>query len=193
VKAEDIHGEEEGNEDIESGFDASGTLKLSRPVPVATSSTSNSISDSALDALSPPRPAAAAAVELSADVPNMCAICLDSYQPDQIVAWSSGCTHAFHQDCISHYLAKKMIGGETPCPSCRQKFCDLPEDPLSSSIADNNATVSESTDAPRSESTDAPRSESESTDAPRSVSESTDAPPSVSESTDAPHHVQRCE
>jgi hypothetical protein len=112
-------------EDIESGFGAGGVLKLSR--------------------LLPPPPE-------FCSVPNLCAICLDSYQPGQVVAWSSGCSHAFHQDCISKYLAKTMIGGETPCPSCRQKFCNLPaeEEPLmpsSSSIGNNNGTLLESTEA----------------------------------------------
>jgi hypothetical protein len=121
-------------EDIESGFDEEkGILKLSRPVDTS----SNPTTPDASNPIPPPD---------WCDVPNLCAICLDSYQPGQLVVWSSGCRHAFHQDCISHYLAKKMIGGESPCPSCRQKFCDLPEEPLLSSqvIAGNSAGASES-------------------------------------------------
>ena len=124
-------------EDIESGFEEErGTLKLSRPVVISSNPTTP-------DALNPLRPLD------WCDVPNLCAVCLDSYEPGQVVAWSSGCRHAFHQDCISHYLAKKMIGCETPCPSCRQKFCDLPAESLmsSSSIAGNSTTASESTEA----------------------------------------------
>jgi hypothetical protein len=136
VTETDIHGEDGCIEDIESsGFDAEGILKLSRPVATSLNPT--------LDASSPLPP------EWS-DVPNMCAICLDSYQTGQVVAWSSGCRHTFHQDCISHYLAKKMIGGDAPCPSCRQKFCDLPDEQSltfsSSSIASNDATTPESTE-----------------------------------------------
>jgi hypothetical protein len=102
VKEEDIHVEEGCiTADLESGFAEGGILTLSRP-----------------------------GVPPVGDVPNLCVICLDSYQPGQVVAWSSGCRHAFHQDCIAHYLAKKIIAGETPCPSCRQKFCDLPEEPF---------------------------------------------------------------
>jgi hypothetical protein len=122
------------DEDIEPGFDEEkGTLKLSRPVDTSSTPTT-------LDASNPLPPLD------WCDVPNLCAICLDSYRPGQFVVWSSGCRHAFHQDCISHYLAKIMIGGESPCPSCRQKFCGLPEEPLMSSpaIAGNNATTSES-------------------------------------------------
>jgi hypothetical protein len=116
VKEDDIHGEDRCIEDIESGFDAGGILKLTRPI---ATSTINPYSTS--DASRSPLPHAA--------VPNLCAICLESYEQGQVVVWSSVCTHAFHQDCIAQYLAKKMICGESPCPSCRQKFCDLPEEP----------------------------------------------------------------
>jgi hypothetical protein len=136
VSADDIHGPEGSIEDVESGFDRGGILKLSRSVANPTSNASF------LSPLPPPEWCA---------VPNMCAICLDSYQPGQGVAWSSACRHAFHRDCISHYLAKKMIGGEAPCPSCRQRFCELPEEPMimsASSISGNSATsFSESTEA----------------------------------------------
>jgi hypothetical protein len=133
-------------EDIESVFDEEkGILKLSRPVHTSSNPT-------APDASSPlPPPSELSVVDVDVDVPNMCAICLDSYQPGQVVAWSSSgyCSHAFHQDCITHYLAKKMLGGETPCPSCRQKFCDLPIKLLkpsslplpSTMIAGNSATT----------------------------------------------------
>jgi hypothetical protein len=139
VAESDIHREGGCIEDMESGFDAGGTLKLSRPVATSSNPT-------ARDATSSPVPPL---LEFSDYVPNLCAICLDSYQHGQAVAWSSGCTHAFHQDCISHYLARKMIGGESPCPSCRQKFCDLPEEPLTSSASTtaNSAATSDSTEA----------------------------------------------
>jgi hypothetical protein len=134
VTETDIHREDGCIDDIESGFDGGGTLKLSRPVATSSNPTR--------DTSSPAPPL----VKLSDDVPtNMCAICLDSYQQGQVVAWSSGCTHAFHQDCISHYLARKMIlGDESPCPACRQKFCDLPEEtsPSSASTTSNSAATS---------------------------------------------------
>jgi hypothetical protein len=138
VTESDVHREDGCIGDIESGFDGGGTLKLSRPVAASNNPTVG-------DTSSPVPPL----VELSGDVPNLRAICLDSYQQGQVVAWSSGCTNAFHQDCISHYLARKMIGGESPCPSCRQKFCDLPEEPSPSSAktTGNSAATSESTGA----------------------------------------------
>jgi hypothetical protein len=148
VTEDDIIGDENDCvPDIESGLEVEGILKLSRP-PVATPCSNNPTPDASSPLSPPPPPPPPPPPEWCADVPNLCAICLDSYQPGQVVAWSSGCRHAFHQDCISHYLAKKMIGGESPCPSCRQKFCDLPEvESLTSSstIADNGATTSEST------------------------------------------------
>ena len=130
---DNIHREKGCNEDIvESGFDDGGILKLSRLVAPFTSLNRMPAADaaSAASLLHPPK--------WCCEVPNMCAICLDSYQPSQFIAWSPGCRHVFHQDCISDYLAKKMIGGETPCPSCRQKFCELPEEPLkSASVIDS--------------------------------------------------------
>jgi hypothetical protein len=157
VTEEDIFVHEEGEDagciqDIESGF-----LKLSKAItktccnstpvdafssplpspPDASSSPLPSPPD-ASSSSPPPSPPDDASSPLPSpelcNVPNLCAICLDSYQPDQVVAWSSGCTHAFHQDCIAYYLAKTMIGGESPCPSCRQKFCELPADEEACSI-----------------------------------------------------------
>jgi hypothetical protein len=133
VTEDDIYRAESCVDDVESGFDEGGILKLSRSVVVIVNPTADAYF---LSPLPPPE---------WSGVPNMCAICLDSYQPGQGVAWSSVCMHAFHQDCISHYLAKKMIGGETPCPSCRQKFCELPEElkkMSTSSISGNSATLS---------------------------------------------------
>ena len=128
VTADDIlhRGEDRCTKDMESGLVARGTLKLSRPVAISSNSSKS-------DASMSPFPL----VECPENVPNiMCAICLDSYQLGQVVAWSSGCTHAFHQDCISQYLTKEMIGGEMPCPSCRQEFCNPSsptEEPLNKS------------------------------------------------------------
>jgi hypothetical protein len=111
---DDIHeatAEEQcSGEDLESGVEG-GTLILSRMV--ATNNDSASIASF----YAPPETA-----------PNCCAICLESYQPGEVVAWSCTCKHVFHQDCISHYLSKKMIGGEMPCPCCRQQFLKWPDD-----------------------------------------------------------------
>jgi hypothetical protein len=114
------------NEDI---LESGGTLALSRAA--AAASTNNTVPNVSFSA--PPE-----------TVPNCCAICLESYQPGEVVAWSSSCKHAFHQDCIARYLSKKIIGGEMPCPSCRQRFCDLPEallEPTTSSDDDDTATI----------------------------------------------------
>lgn len=54
-------------------------------------------------------------------VTNCCAICLDSYEPNDIVVWSpvsSDCQHAFHENCILDWMCTNQKG--TPCPMCRQ-------------------------------------------------------------------------
>jgi hypothetical protein len=63
-------------------------------------------------------------------VPNVCAICLEVYKPNETVIWSSNidCSHAFHQDCILDYLMVKEIKVKetvSPCPCCRQDFMSL--------------------------------------------------------------------
>jgi hypothetical protein len=59
-------------------------------------------------------------------VSNNCAICLENYSAGECVVWSSDqeCRHVFHRDCIVAYLIK-VKSGETPCPCCRQSFCQL--------------------------------------------------------------------
>ena len=106
------------NDDIESGV---ATLTLSRAVAASNNAAPN--------------------VSFSAPtetVSNCCAICLESYQPGEVVAWSSSCVHVFHQDCIARYLSTKLIGKEMPCPSCRQKFCCLPEALLESTTSSDD-------------------------------------------------------
>jgi Ring finger domain len=54
-------------------------------------------------------------------VSNCCAICLDSYKPNDVVVWSpssSDCQHAFHEECILDWMCTNQKG--TPCPMCRQ-------------------------------------------------------------------------
>mmetsp|Transcript_18980 Transcript_18980/g.52721 ORF Transcript_18980/g.52721 Transcript_18980/m.52721 type:complete len:350 (-) Transcript_18980:405-1454(-) len=58
------------------------------------------------------------------DVLGGCAICLSSYEIDDVVCFSKKveCQHAFHKDCIIPWLAKK---DEPRCPCCRQEFCTI--------------------------------------------------------------------
>ena len=61
-------------------------------------------------------------------VSDTCAICLDSYEPGDIIVWSTNldCHHIFHEDCIAIFLAMTK-SKERPCPCCRQCFCDMPQ------------------------------------------------------------------
>ena len=90
-------------------------------------------------------PAASAAVGNNGQVPNNCAICLEAYQPNETITWSTNdeCCHAFHVNCITEYLvhlntsiSTTMISSgsnsneeednQAPCPCCRQSFCTIP-------------------------------------------------------------------
>lgn len=63
-----------------------------------------------------------------------CAICLNSYQPEDQVTWSSNqaCPHVFHMDCMRKWTEKVSsthegdgcIGSTVSCPCCRQVFID---------------------------------------------------------------------
>jgi len=73
-------------------------------------------------------------------VPNLCAVCLMGYEPEEVVVWSSNpsCPHAFHEDCLLDWLvhstqAKATItieedndkppqDDQPTCPCCRQSF-----------------------------------------------------------------------
>jgi hypothetical protein len=60
------------------------------------------------------------------EVPASCAICLCSYEVGDNVTFSpnEACQHAFHQECIRVWIAKKK---DPLCPYCRQEFCSLKE------------------------------------------------------------------
>ena len=48
-----------------------------------------------------------------------CAICLDDFNLSDLVVLLDGCTHCFHQDCISLWLERSQ-----KCPYCRFEICD---------------------------------------------------------------------
>jgi hypothetical protein len=56
---------------------------------------------------------------------STCDICLLSYEPGDIVAWSRNvdCPHYFHEDCITDWLRRKPT-----CCSCRREYLVVPED-----------------------------------------------------------------
>ena len=75
-------------------------------------------------------------------VPNLCAICLSNYEVGENIVWSSNpsCEHAFHADCMEHWLVKQR--GPPLCPCCRRDFVidpfdDEEEEPPHSHQEDN--------------------------------------------------------
>jgi len=77
-------------------------------------------------------------------VPISCAICLDSYEVDDLVVWNScdgKCPHAFHESCISMWCIRKIE--ENPrcesvlCPCCRQAFVLIKSEEPNSQVTIN--------------------------------------------------------
>jgi len=62
-------------------------------------------------------------------VPSSCAICLESYRPNDSIVWSTNtnCVHVFHEQCISLWLLKQF---KPACPVCRQQFISLSPETL---------------------------------------------------------------
>jgi hypothetical protein len=59
-------------------------------------------------------------------VSNCCAICLEAYEPEEMIVWSCNdeCPHIYHRECMADYLVS-FKGEGSPCPYCRQMFCSL--------------------------------------------------------------------
>jgi len=90
-------------------------------------------------------------------VTEPCAICLEPYRAGDTVVWSAteSCPHVFHKDCFVHYLLRYR-GKGTPCPSCRQSYCDESVFCLSPRVdkQDNSQQDSSAAAAETSESSD---------------------------------------
>jgi hypothetical protein len=67
-------------------------------------------------------------------VPNSCAICLESYRVGDHLSWSANvcCTHAFHFSCIvpwcSKIIKEQPATKQCACPCCRQDFVKFDDD-----------------------------------------------------------------
>jgi hypothetical protein len=61
-----------------------------------------------------------------ARAPNLCTICLESYQAGDTVTWSTNehCSHMYHQVCLAKFFAhgKKKGHKQCICPTCRQEY-----------------------------------------------------------------------
>ena len=53
-----------------------------------------------------------------------CAICLESYRPDDSIVWSANaaCVHIFHEQCMLSWIMKRF---KPDCPVCRQTFVNM--------------------------------------------------------------------
>lgn len=62
-----------------------------------------------------------------------CAICLESYRPDDSIVWSANaaCIHIFHEQCMLSWIMKRF---KPDCPVCRQTFVNMIIDEDSSSL-----------------------------------------------------------
>lgn len=113
-------------------------------------STTNNNSTQNEDTVEDPTPAATA-IRLPSrpDEPiSNCAICLEPYQLGDYLVWSANetCTHVFHRQCLVDFLCK-VKGEETPCPCCRQAFCNLPNIDDDEMPKDNTHTTNTSQDS----------------------------------------------
>ncbi|CAD6337214.1 unnamed protein product [Miscanthus lutarioriparius] len=65
-----------------------------------------------------------------------CAVCLSEFEDDEELRLLPSCSHAFHPDCISEWLA-----GHVTCPVCR---CNLdPEEPAAAEAASSGEATGE--------------------------------------------------
>lgn len=90
-----------------------------------------------------------------------CVICLDCFEPDDLVSWTKHdptCTHVFHDECIRQWLEERR---QDECPSCRCNLVPPVEVPKCKSLEDdeeeNEDTDEEQAQVEESDSdTDAP-------------------------------------
>lgn len=76
-----------------------------------------------------------------------CAICLESYRPDDSIVWSANaaCVHIFHEQCMLSWIMKRF---KPDCPVCRQTFVNMTigEDSASNVVEHNVEREGESDD-----------------------------------------------
>jgi len=120
--------------------DAQGNMILGSVGDELPSSEGDAARDAVADVEAPrectecPAAAAAAAgssntndLQMDEDEDCMCVICLDSFEPGDMVSWSkhdSNCTHVFHTECIRQWLVDRR---QDECPACRCCMVKLPD------------------------------------------------------------------
>jgi len=75
--------------------------------------------------------------------PN-CSICLERYEVDDAVVWSSNeaCPHVFHDNCIASWLMTQV---NPLCPCCRQEFIN---EKTTKSLSNNNSNNNSNSNTP---------------------------------------------
>ena len=70
-----------------------------------------------------------------------CAICLESYRPDDSIVWSANaaCVHIFHEQCMLSWIMKRF---KPDCPVCRQTFVNMTIGGDSSPLAEGTSNAS---------------------------------------------------
>ncbi|CAJ1940793.1 unnamed protein product [Cylindrotheca closterium] len=97
-----------------------------------------------------------------------CVICLDCFEPDDLVSWTKHdptCTHVFHDECIRQWLEERR---QDECPSCRCHLVPPPEVPKTKSLdeesddTDEEEEVSESDTGSSGNSSEQPKEDADS-------------------------------
>lgn len=75
-----------------------------------------------------------------------CVICLDCFEPDDMVSWTKHdptCTHVFHDECIRQWLEERR---QDECPSCRCHLVPPVEVPPTKSLDEESDEEEEMAD-----------------------------------------------
>jgi len=132
--------------------DAQGNMILGNVDDVIPSSERDAAQVAAADVETPQESTGTAAdkntnnLQMDEDEDAICVICLDSFEPGDLVSWSkhdSNCTHVFHTECIRQWLVDRR---QDECPSCRcclVKYPNTSESDIKKIEGSDDGTVEE--------------------------------------------------